>query len=312
MIVCLAANPSLDRLFEVERLVRGDIHRPSSFVQVAGGKGLNVARAASGLGGDVRAVALLRGHGGRWLQDALSAEGIEGDFVWTHGENRSSPSVADRETAGLTEFYEHGPVAPHGAWVELTHAVATSFRPGDWLTISGSMPRGAPDEGYRDLIAEARAATVRVALDAEGDRLRAALDAGPEVVKLNVAEAGELLGVPTARRDDSLAAASKIRDMAGGDGHAGIVTRGSQGVMLAAPDGTLYEGVLYVRGRYPVGSGDAFLAGLVTALDRGDGWEDALRLALGAGAANAEMPGAARLDPGRAAELALQADVRLL
>ena len=118
--------------------------------------------------------------------------------------------------------------------------------------------------------------------------------------------------MPTARRDDSLAAASKIRDLAGGDGHAGIVTRGAGGVMLAAPDGTLYEGVLYVRGRYPVGSGDAFLAGLVTALDRGAPWEDALRLALGAGAANAELPGAARLDPTRAAALTERAEVRVL
>ena len=92
--------------------------------------------------------------------------------------------------------------------------------------------------------------------------------------------------------------------MAGGDGHAGIVTRGAEGVMLAAPDGTLYEGVLYVRGRYPVGSGDAFLAGLVTALERGSDWEDALRLALGAGAANAELAGAARLEPSRAEALA--------
>jgi 1-phosphofructokinase family hexose kinase len=312
VIVCLAANPSIDRLFEVERLVKGDIHRPSSFIQVAGGKGLNVARAASALGADVCAVALLRGHGGRWLQEALSAEGVQGEFVWTHGENRSSLSVADRETSGLTEFYEHGAVAPEAAWVELTHAAAGRLRPGAWLTISGSMPRGAPDDGYRDLIAEARAAGVRLVLDSEGDRLRAALEAGPDVVKLNVAEAGELLGVPTARRDDSLAAASKIRDMAGGDERAGIVTRGAVGVMLATPDGTLYEGVLYVRGRYPVGSGDSFLAGLVTALDRGDGWEDALRLGLGAGAANAEMPGAARLDPARAAELAEQADVHPL
>ncbi len=136
------------------------------------------------------------------------------------------------------------------------------------------MPRGAPNEGYRDLIAEVREVGVHVALDSEGDRLRLALTAGPDVVKVNVAEAGELLGVPTARRDDSLAAASKIRDMAGGDGHAGIVTRGSQGVMLAAPDGSLFEGVLYVRGRYPVGSGDSFLAGLVTALDGGRDWEE--------------------------------------
>jgi len=281
-------------------------------VQVAGGKGLNVARAARALGTDACAVALLRGHTGRWLQEALAAEGIEGAFVWTHGENRSSLSVADRETAGLTEFYEHGAVAPDAAWVELTHAVVTRCSPGDWLTISGSMPRGAPDEGYRDLVEEVRAAGVRVALDAEGGRLSAALTAGPDVVKLNVAEAGGLLGVPTARRDDSLAAASKIREMAGGDGHAGIVTRGSQGVMLAAPDGSLYEGVLYVRGRYPVGSGDSFLAGLVTALDRGRGWEDALRAGLGAGAANAELPGAARLDPSRAEALAEQADVHLL
>jgi 1-phosphofructokinase family hexose kinase len=312
MIVCLAANPSVDRLFEVDRLVQGDIHRPVSFVQVAGGKGLNVARAAAALGADVCAVAMLRGHSGRWLQEALSAQGVEGGFVWTHGENRSSLSVADRETAGLTEFYEHGEVAPTSAWVELTHATVSRLAPGGWLTISGSMPRGAPDDGYRDLISEARSAGVHVALDADGVRLSAAILAGPDVVKVNVVEASELLGIPTARRQDSLTASSKIRAMAGGDGHAGIVTRGAEGVMLAAPDGTLYEGVLYVRGRYPVGSGDAFLAGLVTALDRGEAFDDALRLALGSGAANAEMPGAARLDPDRARALAEQADVRLL
>lgn len=312
MIVCLAANPSVDRLFEVERLVKGDIHRPASFVQVAGGKGLNVTRAAAALGAEVCSVAILRGHSGRWLQEALAAEGVTGEFVWTHGENRSSLSVADRESAGLTEFYEHGEVAPSAAWVELVQAAMTRCAPGGWLTISGSMPRGAPDAGYHDLIEEARAAGVRVALDAEGARLATAITAAPDVVKLNVAESGELLGVPTARRDDSLAAASKIRELAGGDGHAGLVTRGSQGVMLAAPDGSLYEGVLYVRGRYPVGSGDAFLAGLVTALDEGSSWEDALRLGLGAGAANAEMPGAARLDPARARALAGEADVRLL
>jgi 1-phosphofructokinase family hexose kinase len=312
VIVCLSANPSIDRLFEVERLVKGDIHRPAGFVQVAGGKGLNVARAAHALGADVGAIALLRGHGGRWLQEALEAEGVRGEFVWTHGESRSSLSVADRETAGLTEFYEHGSVAPEAAWVELTHAAIARCAAGDWLTMSGSMPRGAPDEGYRDLIEEARGAGVRVALDADGERLRLALGARPDVVKVNVAEAGALLGVPTARRDDSLIAASKLRDLAGGDGHAGIVTRGSQGVMLAAPDGSLYEGVLYVRGRYPVGSGDSFLAGLVTALDAEGSWEDALRLALGAGAANAELPGAARLEPSRAQTLAAEADVRLL
>jgi 1-phosphofructokinase family hexose kinase len=312
VIVCVAANPSIDRLFEVERLVRGDIHRPLSFVQTAGGKGLNVGRAAHTLGAEVRVAAILRGHAGKWLEEALAAEGIGGRFVWTHGENRSSLSVADREGAGLTEFYEHGAVIPAAAWTELVETVSGMFEPGGWLTISGSLPRGAPEAGYRDLVAEARGAGMKVALDSEGDRLRLALAASPEVVKVNVAEAGGLLGVPTARRDDSMAAAVKLRELAGGIGHTGIVTRGSEGVMLAAPDGSLYEGVLYERGRYPVGSGDAFLAGLVVGLDLGQGWPEALRLALGTATANAEMPGAGRLDPARARALAGRAEVREL
>ena len=122
-------------------------------------------------------------------------------------------------------------------------------------------------------------------------------------------EAAELLRVPTARRRDALAAAEKIRNLAGGAGHAGVVTRGAEGVVVASPDGTLYEGVLYERGRYPVGSGDAFLAGLVVGLEGGLDWPAALRLALGTATANAEVPGAGTFDPQRARGLAAVAQV---
>ena len=312
MILCLAANPSVDKLFEVERLAVGEIHRPLGFVQTAGGKGLNVARAASSLGADVELVALLRGHTGRWLKEQLDAEGVRARTVWTHGENRSSISVSDRETSSLTEFYEHGSEVPVASWVDVRQAVGEALPGARWLTISGSMPLGAPEDGYRDVVAEARATGVAVALDAEGERLRLALEAQPDVVKVNAVEASELLGVPTARGDEAAAAASKLRELAGGDGHAGIVTRGADGVVVVAPSGDRLEGMLYVRGRYPVGSGDAFLAGLVVALDRGEDWPEALRLALAAAAANAELPGAGRLDPARAGTLAAQATVRIL
>jgi 1-phosphofructokinase family hexose kinase len=312
MLLCLAANPSIDKLFEIDRLVRGDIHRPAGFVQTAGGKGLNVARAARALGADVRVAAILRGHAGKWIAEQLGAEGVRGTFVWCHGENRSSLSVADRETSSLTEFYEHGSVVPSSTWAELLAEVDGMLGDATWCSISGSAPRGAPDDGYRDLVRDASAAGAHVVLDAEGERLRLALEGRPDVVKVNSAEAAGLLGVPTSRRDEALAAADKLRDLAGGDGHAGIVTRGADGVVVAAPDGTRYEGRLYVRHRYPVGSGDAFLAGLVTGLMGGADWPDALRLALGAATANAELPGAGRLDPAHAEVLAADADVRIV
>ncbi len=90
------------------------------------------------------------------------------------------------------------------------------------------------------------------------------------------------------------------------------MTRGTEGAILVTAAGEQLEGSLDAHGSYPVGSGDAFLAGLVVALDRGAAWADALRAALGAGAANAEQPGAGRLDRARAERLAELATVRAL
>ena len=94
MILCVAANPSIDRLFAVERLIPGEIHRPAEFAQVPGGKGLNVARSAAALGGDVTAAALLGGHAGRWIAEQLEAEGVPLRAAWSDVETRSSLSVA--------------------------------------------------------------------------------------------------------------------------------------------------------------------------------------------------------------------------
>ena len=76
-LLCIAPNPSIDRLVEVDRLVPGTIHRPTLVRAVAGGKGLNVARAAASLGATVTAVGILAGHGGRWLAEALDADGVD-------------------------------------------------------------------------------------------------------------------------------------------------------------------------------------------------------------------------------------------
>ncbi|MGH7359524.1 MAG: 1-phosphofructokinase family hexose kinase, partial [Candidatus Rokuibacteriota bacterium] len=291
MILCVAANPSIDKLFEVERVRPGAIHRPDGFVQVPGGKGLNVARAAHSLGANVRATGILAGHAGRWLAEALAAEGVLGSFAWADGETRASLSVADRETGGLTEFYERGDdIGPDG-WERLEEAVRAALPGGSWMTMSGNLPPGAPDDGYARLIAIARDAGVRSALDARERALAEGIEARPDVVKVNDEEASWLIGTAVGSSEDAGRAADALRERLGGSG-AGIVTCGAEGALVAGPDGGIVHGRLYVKGPYPVGSGDAFLGGLVTALDRGDGWNAAVALALGAATANAEAPGA--------------------
>jgi 1-phosphofructokinase family hexose kinase len=295
VITCVAPNPSIDKLFRVERLQPGRIHRPTSFVQVPGGKGLNVARAAAALGADVHAVALLGGHAGRWIAEEL---GLPLTAVWHRGETRACLSVADDETASLTEFYEAGVPTTGEEWDTFVQRVreAAASR---WTTISGSLPPGAPDVGYEQLVDGARVAVDTTALGC----------ACPALLKVNAAEAATLTGGPVDSTADALAAARQLRQRIGGDGHAAAVTCGRDGAVLVAPDGIAWHGTLAAAGPYPVGSGDAFLAGLVTALARDEPWDDALRAALGAGAANAELPGAGVLDPERARRLAEQADV---
>jgi len=309
MILCVAASPSVDKLFEVDRLAHGEIHRPLHFLQVPGGKGLNVARAVSVLEESVVATGLLAGHVGEWVRQSLDAEGVEGRFAWTAGETRSSLSVADRATGGLTEFYEAGSSITAEEWRGFEAVVRDLVRHATWLSLSGSLPAGAPQGGYAALVEAAHAAGAWVAVDARGEPLAQAIEASPELVKINVAEAEELLGRVISGVEQITAAAAEIRRRAGGEGHAAVVTMGAEGVVLIEPGGHAWRGRLHVRGRYPVGSGDAFLAGLLVGLARGGSWHQAVCLALGAATANAQEPGAGRLDPERALKLAADVDL---
>ncbi len=309
MIVCVAASPSVDKLFETERVEVGLIHRPTSFVQVPGGKGLNVARAAHALGTEVRATGILAGHAGRWIEQALAAEGVPGAFAWVEGETRASLSVADATDRGLTEFYERGSDIGVDGWGRLESVVRDLLAGAGWMTISGFLPPGAPDDGYARLVKEAHAAGVPVALDTRDEPLVMGISAGPDIVKVNAEEAGALLGPRVETLADAVHAATEIRWRLDGTRGAAVVTRGAEGAVLVTPEGDVLQGHLYERGRYPVGSGDAFLGGLVTGLDRGEPWPDALRLALGAATANAMRSGAGRLDPAGARTFASQAVV---
>ena len=299
MILCVAANPSIDRLFGVKGLEVGAIHRPTSFAQVPGGKGLNAARAAHALGGDVEAAALLGGHAGRWIADQVESVGIPLHAAWTHRETRSSLSVHGAPE-GLTEFYEHGDPVTAEEWAGFAAVVAEAGPRAQWMTISGSLPEGAPADGYVSLVD-----LTRVAFDSTAEGIAA----GVTVVKLNTDEAARVTGAATSDEAGALAAARQLAERCGGTA---VVTRGPRGAVLVAADGTALSGSLNARGPYPVGSGDAFLAGLVVALHGGADWAGALRAALGAGAANADEMGAGVLDREMAERLAGQAVIQTM
>ncbi|SFR71426.1 1-phosphofructokinase/tagatose 6-phosphate kinase [Agromyces sp. CF514] len=291
MIVALALSPSLDVTYEVDALAVGDITRPTAVTRVAGGKALNVARSAAALGADVLAVAALGGPTGEWVGDLLAADGLAVEPVELAATTRTCLAIVEsRASATSTDVYEQATAltaAEWSAYVSVVRAVAAA-RPGAWFALSGSIPPGVPLDELAELLGALRAGGAHVAVDGSGAGLRATVG-GADLVKVNRSEAAELLGsdLPDA---ETAAAAVRARY-----GVAAIVTDGVNGAWASAPDHDGPAPAPQAIGRFPAGSGDSFLGGLLAALDRGDPLSTALELAADAAERNARVPGQAIL-----------------
>ena len=221
VIVCVAGNPSIDRLIELEALTPGEIRRRARSWSCP------AARACTSPGCARRSVLRRLPQGSwpvtpaNWITEALAHEGVVARFAWGPGETRSCLSVADRATGALTEFYEPGtPAPPRRGRIWLNRRVVAELRP-----LAGAQRIAAARDAGRWLRPanrpRAAAAGVPAVVDSREPWLAAALDAGPALVKINAYEASELLEEPVAR---AASAASRRRGRSG-IGPAATVTR---------------------------------------------------------------------------------------
>lgn len=299
MILTVTPNAAVDRTYRIDGFALDRVNRPSEAFTVAGGKGINVARVYQTLGGRAIATGFLGGNNGRIVADSLEREGITNACVPVTGETRLCIAVVDPTTGTQTEINECGAEVGTEEVDQLIQRVdslltqpltqtptqslkqtltQTEF---EFVVLSGSLPPGVPPTLYADLIAVAHRAGVRTVLDSSGEALRQGLYARPWMVKPNRAELAAL------KIDSAQALQSEY--------NIPIValTHGSEGAVLVA------EGEVWCATPPPiefasaVASGDSFLAAFLWAWNHfNNDPASALRLATGAGAANAAVIGA--------------------
>jgi 1-phosphofructokinase family hexose kinase len=301
----LVAGPNLtiDRTSTVPELRPGAVLRVADVVVTPGGKGLNVARAARSLGVPAVLVAFLPGQTGRAAGGMIEAEGVALRGLDAPGEIRVTAVIL--EPGGRTTVInEPGPPLPEAAWAALEAVAERELADHGVLVCSGSLPPGAPADGYARLVARAHAAGRRAVVDANGPALEAAVRAGADVVTPNLAEAEGLAdeaveAAPDARERACAAAAELVRRGAGG----AVVTAAAAGAAVAGDGRPAWLPAPRVRVRNPIGAGDVLTAALAAALERGAELPDAAREAVAAAAASVESPTAGELDPARVREL---------
>jgi 1-phosphofructokinase/tagatose 6-phosphate kinase len=295
MIITVTLNAAIDKTLAVPNFRLGRRHRAVEQTAMAGGKGVNVARALKSLGQPVIATGIAGGPTGTRVIEHLTEEGILNDFVRIREESRTSTAVVDPTSGEQTEINEHGPHVSEQELELFVDKLLYLAKGADICVFAGSLPRGVPADLYARLVEEMKRLGVTVVLDAEGEPLRLATRALPDVVSPNEREAEELVGHEFSDEDDRRR------------GIAEMVELGARESIMTLSDGCLAlvghgERQLYRATLEPlepvssVGSGDAFLAGYVAARYGGREQEGCLRFGVACGAESTQHFGAGVLD----------------
>jgi 1-phosphofructokinase family hexose kinase len=304
VIVTVTMNAAVDRTVTVPNFQPGQRHRASESLTLAGGKGVNIARALKRLDIPVVATGLAGGRTGTRIVEELTSEGILNDFVRIEDESRTSTAVVDPMIGTYTEINEWGPYVQTRELDLLREKLHYLARGAATVVFAGTLPRGVEADFYADAIRELSRFGVQTALDADGEPLRLGVEAEPLLVSPNQREAEGLAGHEFDDEQDFVAALDAIAEL------------GARNVLITTPTGcfALIREDRSVRRLHavapalepvsPVGSGDVLLAGYLAGLATERGAEDALRNAVAAGAAATLEVGAGRFDARELARIA--------
>jgi 1-phosphofructokinase family hexose kinase len=298
MILTVTLNAAIDRTLAVPNFHVGRRHRAVEQTVVAGGKGVNVARALKALGRPVLATGTVGGGTGARIVDLLDGEGITNDFVRIDEESRMSTAVIDPTDGVTTEVNERGPALSVAERERVVERVLYLAQGAQIVALCGSLPRGVPVELYGELVEALKRQGVVTVLDTEGEPLRLGTRSGPDLVTPNLTEAEELVGHEFGDDEDKLNGLREIVELGARDA---IITYESGCVALVGGDSS--ERAAYrvsVEPREPlssIGAGDAFVAGYVAGVYEGRPAEECLRFATACGAESVRHVGAGVIDP---------------
>jgi tagatose 6-phosphate kinase len=290
MILCIGTTPAVQRVMVFGKLTLDAVNRATATFDGIAGKSINVAKVLKSLGEKPLAVGFLGGARGDHIRRVLATREIESEFVTVAPETRQCITMIDESAGAITELVEESKPVPAEAFQKLAAIIQQRAPACRAVVMSGTVAPGGTADFYRQCVEIAHASNILSVVDAQGPLLAEALKARPGLVKPNRTELAQTLRSELQTEAEIFSAMQEIQQ------------RGAERVVITAgKDPTLASGGTrawrirspLIRAINPIGSGDAFTAGLVSRLVRGEDLAEACRWAAAAGAANALtfMPG---------------------
>jgi tagatose 6-phosphate kinase len=300
MILCVGATPAAQRVMIFRNLVLDSVNRAVRTLDGAAGKSVNVAKVLRALGETPVALGFFGGDRGNEISATLKVRGIELDPVAVDARTRQCITVIDESKGSVTELVEESPPVPESAYEMLINKIRQRIGACRAVVMSGTLTPGGPVDLYRRCVQWGREAGALSVVDAQGVALIEALKAGPGLVKPNRVELAATVGC---QLEDDAAVISAMAELRSKGAERVVVTAGKE--LCLASDGRDLWRIRppQIQAINPIGSGDAFTAGLVWRLARGDDLGEACRWAAASGAANAVTAMAGEIDPKQVSSL---------
>lgn len=284
MLLTVTLNPSVDKLYLLDRNSINSVMRVREVRNTAGGKGMNVSRVAVQLGERVTAMGFVGGYIGQYFESLISQNGINRAFTHIAAEMRNCINCWDLSSGRSTEYLETGALVTEGEAEQFIEDFSMYLPAADVVAISGSMPRGIPEDFYSTLVRMCHNAGKPVLLDTSGSGLRSALSSKPTFVKPNMDEITSLIDFTPETLSDRVQAVDTLyrKGIA-----CAALSLGSEGVLVASDQG-VYQGVPpKIRPKNTVGCGDSMVAGFAVGMARGLSIVEQIRLAVAVASASA-------------------------
>lgn len=283
MISVITFNPSIDRLYKLDKFEIGSVQRADLVNPTAGGKGLNVAKVLKNLGEDVNCIGFLGGFNGEYIKSKLKDIGIENKFTSIQEETRICLNIMDSNNVS-TEVLEKGPNISKEEINRFEKDLEEVLKDTNVLVASGSLAKGLPIDYYFKIGEICNQRNIKFILDSSGESLRLGMNSSPYLIKPNIDELESLSGAKIKSIEDIISVAesmllSGVKNI--------CVSMGKDGMVFVNKDYIYKVEIPKIEVINPVGSGDSSIAGFALGIAKGYDLENTLKLANACGMSNA-------------------------
>lgn len=280
MISVIALSPCLDINLYVDELIYDDVNKVVLEKKWPSGKGIDIARAILGLGGEATVFGFIGGYRGLELESMLINEGIVCDFVRVNSETLTNITIHQKNKRIKTLLATHDlEVLPVDISIFLDKIRAINTN--NMVIISSGYPKGINELLFYQIINMLKEKGVKVVFDADGNALEKVIDAHPYMIKPNIHEFSRLIKKQVAQVDEIVEAAMPLLEKV----DLIVVSMGAKGAVAITKEKVLHAIPPAVKVRSSMGAGDHLIAGMTFLLSCGDDIENALALGVACGTA---------------------------